>query len=337
MILSTVQPNLGNNCSAESNGTCKDESMIDKNSDSSNETAVQINNLHYKGEHNDNAFVSEYVIEENATNKIYPSSPPPPPPPSTCNSLSAKRNILERQENTNKELFVPKVAKKLMDAVIKEFVNQTVQDCKSDSVVQSEADKNQVNTLQLLDYDSDSLERILSKKDDEGLRTPSDYGDVLEKSNISVEKQSEINDTLEEAVKSCETAKINEPTADQEKQSKEALEDHEYEVISLSPENKNNKFILPEILSRRKGYSLVSKVYVNDSYSFSSTSSLPSNHSSSVTNEPKIKYGTENPGQLTIEVEDSPVNYEKSYDSDNFEPDTLDRKPSCLLYTSRCV
>lgn len=44
------------------------------------------------------------------------------------------------------------------------------------------------------------------------------------------------------------------------------------------------------------------------------------------TKEPRIKYNTPSQGSMTIEVEHSPSEYELSTDSEQFEPDTLDRK-----------
>lgn len=43
--------------------------------------------------------------------------------------------------------------------------------------------------------------------------------------------------------------------------------------------------------------------------------------------EPRIRYNTPHHGSMTIEVEHSPTDTEMSTDSDQFEPDTLDRKP----------
>ncbi|XP_043288143.1 uncharacterized protein sha [Venturia canescens] len=78
---------------------------------------------------------------------------------------------------------------------------------------------------------------------------------------------------------------------------------------------------LPELLtSRREGYSLVSEVYVNDGYA----SPAGSDDSG-----PEIRYEAENPGHLTIKVQDSPENYVKQ-DESEYEPDTLDRKPMRL-------
>lgn len=46
--------------------------------------------------------------------------------------------------------------------------------------------------------------------------------------------------------------------------------------------------------------------------------------------EPRIKYNTPSQGSMTIEVEHSPSEYELSTDSEQFEPDTLDRKTKKL-------
>ncbi|XP_032670365.1 uncharacterized protein LOC116843751 isoform X2 [Odontomachus brunneus] len=78
---------------------------------------------------------------------------------------------------------------------------------------------------------------------------------------------------------------------------------------------------LPELITQRSEmYSLVSEVYVNDGY----TSPACSDDSG-----PEIQYEPENPGHLTIKVQDSPENYVK-LDESEYEPDTLDRKPMKL-------
>ncbi|KAK3927526.1 Matrix metalloproteinase-16 [Frankliniella fusca] len=96
---------------------------------------------------------------------------------------------------------------------------------------------------------------------------------------------------------------------------------------------------LPNFLTNSEGYSLVSEVYVNDNYSFSSSGSAESGgaspsptHSSSGSSEnnngteKNIKYSDKQPGHLTIQVDDSPDNKRLEPEADNFEPDTLDRK-----------
>ncbi|XP_024941412.1 uncharacterized protein LOC107268316 isoform X2 [Cephus cinctus] len=78
---------------------------------------------------------------------------------------------------------------------------------------------------------------------------------------------------------------------------------------------------LPEVISQRnERYSLVSEVYVNDGYA---------SPAGSEDSGPEIQYEPENPGHLTIKVQDSPENYVKQ-DESEYEPDTLDRKPMKL-------
>lgn len=54
---------------------------------------------------------------------------------------------------------------------------------------------------------------------------------------------------------------------------------------------------------------------------------LQSSRPSESAKEPRIKYNTPFHGSMTIEVEHEPTDEELSTDSDQFEPDTLDRKP----------
>ncbi|XP_050456482.1 uncharacterized protein LOC126854127 isoform X1 [Cataglyphis hispanica] len=79
---------------------------------------------------------------------------------------------------------------------------------------------------------------------------------------------------------------------------------------------------LPELISsqRSEAYALVSEVYVNDGYASPACSDDSG---------PEIQYEPENPGHLTIRVQDSPENYVK-LDESEYEPDTLDRKPMKL-------
>ncbi|CAL7939713.1 unnamed protein product [Xylocopa violacea] len=85
---------------------------------------------------------------------------------------------------------------------------------------------------------------------------------------------------------------------------------------------KNYYNSLPELVSsqRSESYSLVSEVYVNDGYDSPACSDDSG---------PEIQYEPENPGHLTIKVQDSPENYVKQVESE-YEPDTLDRKPMKL-------
>lgn len=96
------------------------------------------------------------------------------------------------------------------------------------------------------------------------------------------------------------------------------------EMMRLNKEvlERNYYNSLPELVSsqRPESYSLVSEVYVNDGYDSPACSDDSG---------PEIQYEPENPGHLTIKVQDSPENYVKQ-DESEYEPDTLDRKPMKL-------
>lgn len=66
--------------------------------------------------------------------------------------------------------------------------------------------------------------------------------------------------------------------------------------------------------SNKSTYSMVSEVYVPNGPGLSRTGS-------------KIKYNVPHAGSMTIELDHNPSEYELSTDSEQFEPDTLDRKP----------
>lgn len=98
---------------------------------------------------------------------------------------------------------------------------------------------------------------------------------------------------------------------------------------------KNGLNKLPELLHINNGYGLVTEVYVNNGYNYSSSPSSPgSSNSSSLERKPKVRQVPARPGCLLIEVEDCPDNYIRVDDSDSFEPDTLDRKPAKMTAKS---
>ncbi|XP_039277875.1 uncharacterized protein LOC120350008 isoform X2 [Nilaparvata lugens] len=285
---------------------------------------------------------SEKSISPKAAQKIkhpsQPPPPPPPPPPSICSSVDTDKNS-QLGKTDSPEPKVPKVARKLMDAVIKEFeVNRTTTNPKPsppkriDSLTNNHDDEHLGTEPE---YETDSLERTLQeiKNQNNGLSTPSDYGGVVPRlnpnPNVTLPLDEEL--TIQNTIFNKKTGNT---TMSKMKAKQDEYDDHEYEVILLNPEkeNENSKLILPDILSRGEGYSLVSEVYVNDNFSYGS-SSLPSNASSSsacssLNDEHKISYAEEKPGHLTIQVEGTPTY--KQEDSDSFEPDTLDRKPAKL-------
>ncbi|KAL1501004.1 hypothetical protein ABEB36_006410 [Hypothenemus hampei] len=140
-------------------------------------------------------------------------------------------------------------------------------------------------------YDTDSLERHLRNK---GFSTPSDYTEL--------------------------TSTQTSPSLTA------ALPIDEEITICNDVFQPNYEFL---VLKDNQSYSLVSEVYVNNGYNFSSnpTSQSNSNCSTLEKNSLKIRYdgGAEKPGKLLIEVEDCMDHYIPVNDVDDFEPDTLDR------------
>lgn len=110
-------------------------------------------------------------------------------------------------------------------------------------------------------------------------------------------------------------------------------DEDDYQLIVIKKGEKSlnldhESYKLPELLQVNNGYGLVTEVYVNNGYNYSSSPSSPgSSNNSSLERIPKFRQSPK-PGCLLIEVEDCPDNYIKVEDSDSFEPDTLDRKPS---------
>nr|XP_018918153.1 PREDICTED: uncharacterized protein LOC109044759 [Bemisia tabaci] len=367
-----------------------------------------------------------------------PCPPPPPPPPSMCSGDTGVVDTESLAESSvSKENFkVPKVAKKLMDAVIKEFVgvrglNDTdpreeqpspvEEEFRAEPVVNppphrskisetrsplpmkkngesklnskiivhqhnpalnatdiekddnsspapvAETEKTKVGVAventskpipplrldslksrdegRLSDFETDSLDKSIYdlNGDDRGIRTPSDYGDVLIKrtelnnglihcSRLPMDEEVEMrNDILNMTTGNKTISKMARSPRPP------LIEDHEYEIISMAqneiqtgrPMSKND--ILADH-TEPEGYSLVSEVYINDTFGSGSTSNS-SSLTSNQTNPPeppngkdaKIHY-KQQPGHLMIEVEDTDHTYNPD-DSDSFEPDTLDRKP----------
>lgn len=165
------------------------------------------------------------------------------------------------------------------------------------------------------DYETDSLERSTNKK---GLLTPTDYPDVPSSQaspSLSSALPLEEELTMRNAVyKIHSSSNSNTPSPH-----REVCIDNHYETIE---KHQPPPFETPKA-------SLVSEVYVNNTYNFGSTPTSPSGSECSMgsrklvttINEAELK-----PGCLTIEVKDPPENYIKIHESDGFEPDTLDRK-----------
>ncbi|KAI4501419.1 hypothetical protein M0802_003296 [Mischocyttarus mexicanus] len=161
-------------------------------------------------------------------------------------------------------------------------------------------------SVKMSDYEVDSLERLKYNR----------------KSSTSPESIDQSSPTLSTALPldeelTIQNAVINGQTGESvlSKLKKDVLENNYY----------NN---LPElIMQKSEAYSLVSEVYVNDGY----VSPAGSDDSA-----PDIQYEAENPGHLTIKVQDSPDNYVKQ-DESEYEPDTLDRKPMKLKVNGEII
>ncbi|KDR11420.1 hypothetical protein L798_13424 [Zootermopsis nevadensis] len=275
------------------------------------------------------------------------TSPCPTPPPLPSSDVNDKINSVFCKEN-KKEVVEPVVTKQLMDAVIKELVGQRgLETVKMSDIDVPTKTVNDIPEDQKKssgeEYEADSLERSSRELDEEGISTPTEYGDVSPQPSSSLSSALPLEEvlTMRNEIFNIQTGSktISKLKLENTSVPKEAsTDDHEYEIIVLNPDamlgNMNNNiklYNLPQLLNNSNGYSLVSEVYVNDGYNFSSTSSSPNNTTSRSTSGPKIRYSepVEKPGHLTIQVEDSPENYiPLPDDSDSFEPDTLDRKPN---------
>jgi hypothetical protein len=295
-------------------------------------------------QHTKNVSVTSKVTDIEPTGKK--NSPCPPPPPLPSQNINDKINNVCCKDR-KKEVVEPVIKKQLMDAVIKELVGQCGLEKSSDMDVQlrpvTDNAKTKGRSFSGEDYEADSLERSSRELDEKGLSTPTEYGDTSPQPSPSLSSALPLEEvlTMRNEIFNIRTGSktISKLKLESNKVSKKTpLDDHEYEIIVLNPDaalgntNKNIKlYNLPQLLNHSDGYSLVSEVYVNDGYNFSSASSSPNTTTSRSIGGPKIQYSEpmEKPGHLTIQVEDSPENYLPiPDDSDSFEPDTLDRKPN---------
>lgn len=187
-------------------------------------------------------------------------------------------------------------AKRIMDAVIREMVDVKALDHHHTRA----SDRPTANG----DYEVDSLER---SKCNRKLSTSPDQSSIDNQSSPALSTALPMDEEL-----TMQNAVINTRTG-------------EMTMSKLSNQilaERNCYNSLPELISsqRSETYSLVSEVYVNDGYASPACSDDSG---------PEIQYEPENPGHLTIKVQDSPENYVK-LDESEYEPDTLDRKPMKL-------
>lgn len=150
----------------------------------------------------------------------------------------------------------------------------------------------------IVDYETDSLERTNTNKTNRHSLTPH--------SNNSSDLSSQPSPSLSSALPLEEEVEIGNTVYDRVEGYRK--DGDPIKTINIMPKVHSNKSIYEDIGS------------VANAYLQSRRSSLPSK-------EPRIKYNTPFHGSMTIEVEHQPTDEEVSTDSDQFEPDTLDRKP----------
>ncbi|CAH2089507.1 unnamed protein product [Euphydryas editha] len=175
------------------------------------------------------------------------------------------------------------------------------------------------------EYETDSLERNSHKK---RKTTPIDYPDVPSSQaspSLSSALPLEEELTIRNAIYKPNSSG-NSLTPSPERNL--SIDDDHYEIIDINKINLQNNTTADLNLKNNNSYSLVSEVYVNNSYNFDSTPTSPSGSECSMGSRKLIALDNieEKPGCLTIEVKDPPENYIKIHESDGFEPDTLDRK-----------
>ncbi|XP_047520026.1 uncharacterized protein LOC125059590 [Pieris napi] len=176
------------------------------------------------------------------------------------------------------------------------------------------------------DYETDSLERNSNKKDITTSSTPIEFQDIPSSQaspSLSTALPLEEELTMRNAVyKRNSSSDSNTPSPEVDL----CINQNPYETVhAKSPPQIENK---DDIEIKVPSYSLVTEVYVNNSYNFSSAPTSPSGSECSLGSRKLVTIPdiNEKPGCLTIEVKDSPENYIKIHESDDFEPDTLDRK-----------
>ncbi|KYB26200.1 uncharacterized protein sha isoform X1 [Tribolium castaneum] len=271
--------------------------------------------------------------EKNHRRVFKPKAPPPPPPEHQYDSVPVEKRemsfpppdmIHEAMVVDQEEIRIPTLTKKHMRAVIEELAIQ-----------RGMVDSSPETAKRGINYETDSLER------NRGYSTPTEYADLSSSQpspSLSTALPMDEEMTMRNAIFNKKTgnmtiSKINVDCLHED--------EHDYELIVLKKGTlqKQNFYKLPELLQRSNGYSLVSEVYVNNGYNYSSapSSSSDSNCSTFDRRTLKVRYedGVEKPGKLLIEVKDCADHYIPVHDSDSFEPDTLDRKPSKLKLTPR--
>ncbi|XP_035435628.2 uncharacterized protein LOC118266327 [Spodoptera frugiperda] len=229
----------------------------------------------------------------------------------------------------------PRISKPFTNHVLPDMVNEAIAlDHCTKSYNQSSSDEERISNIKKPkipitnpyartasespcgnDYETDSLERSTHKK---ALST-TDYTDIPSSQaspSLSNALPLEEELTMRNAIyKIHSSSNSNTPSPHRDV----CIDQNHYETIEKTQ---------PPPFETPKA-SLVSEVYVNNTYNFGSAPTSPSGSDCSMgsrklvttINDTELK-----PGCLTIEVKDPPENYIKIHESDGFEPDTLDRK-----------
>lgn len=158
----------------------------------------------------------------------------------------------------------------------------------------------------IVDYETDSLERTNTNKLIRNSFTPH--------SNNSSDLSSQPSPSLSSALPLEEEVEIGNTVYDRVEGYRK--DGDPIKVIKNVPKMPKPQSIYEDIGSISKAY-------------------LQSSRSSELSREPRIKYNTPFHGSMTIEVEHEPTDDEISTDSDQFEPDTLDRKPKKVNNTPK--
>ena len=211
---------------------------------------------------------------------------------------------LQKQTNKHNENSIR--SKKELPDMINELPNakntaKRIMDAVIREMVDAKVLEHHSRSENIVDYEVDSLERSKSSRKSSTSPESTDQSSPALSTALPMDEEL----TMQNAVINTKTGEMMVPN----KLNKDVLERSYYNS-------------LPELISSQKleSYSLVSEVYVNDGYDSPACSDDSG---------PEIQYEPENPGHLTIKVQDSSKNYVK-HDESEYEPDTLDRKPMKL-------
>ncbi|KAL3286922.1 hypothetical protein HHI36_001407 [Cryptolaemus montrouzieri] len=260
--------------------------------------------------------------------KIKKPKMPPPLPPGIRPISKSVENIYDTVANENVNSPPPKEVETTDRG---EFRMPTITRKNIKAVIEELSVSNGINKRLSnisMDYEVDSLERTPKKTS-----PPGEYVEVSSSQpspSLSSALPMDEEMTMINTMFNIKTGNRTNSTLPSGQSMSASDTENEYELVVLKKGN-NHLYKLPELLQRNKGYNLVSEVYVNNGFKHNSTPSSPSDSNSSTMEKRELKvcYGLENqPGKLMIEVGDCLDNYIPVNDSDSFEPDTLDRKPS---------